>query len=68
MPLRPVTPTSRYRPFPASHRSLLAWHLPLRNQGFPVRIVLTHKKVGDYKTLLTATYEPIGFTEGAPGL
>jgi hypothetical protein len=33
-----------------------------------LRIFLTHRECVAYKALLTATYKPIRFTEGAPRL
>ena len=39
---------------------------PLRDNGFPVRIVLTHRRCVVYKLASTASPEPFGFTEGAP--
>jgi hypothetical protein len=62
----PVTPTSPASPFPASHRSALAWCLLPRACDFPLRIILTHRKYMAYKAAATASSEPIGFTEGVP--
>ena len=41
---------------------------PLRDNGFPVRIVLTHRRCVVYKLASTASPEPFGFTEGTPVL
>lgn len=51
---------------PGEHCSALARCLLPRDDGFPVRIILTYRKCVAYKAAPTVSPEPIGFSEGAP--
>jgi hypothetical protein len=57
-PFRQAVPSES----PFCHRMVFA----MRDYGFLVKIVVTHRRWVSYKLATTASYKPIGFTVGAP--